>query len=120
MRTLFVIGLRVKQIGDPVAIWDSFKDAMCDDLARKLDGRDDFPVDLREPDSDVARPPHIDYDLWKIEDDMADQHVTLEELRLPVPLWDWSALDHALTLQAANNSFREKADAKREQLNADQ
>ncbi|KAG6103123.1 hypothetical protein E4U14_006431 [Claviceps sp. LM454 group G7] len=47
---------------------------------------DDIPVDLREPDSDVVRPPHIDYGLWKITDDIADQHVTLEELRLPVPL----------------------------------
>ncbi|KAG5958686.1 hypothetical protein E4U57_001203 [Claviceps arundinis] len=42
---------------------------------------------------------NIDYGLWKIADDIADQHVTLEKLRLPVPLWDWSDLDLALTIQ---------------------
>ncbi|CCE29075.1 uncharacterized protein CPUR_02766 [Claviceps purpurea 20.1] len=57
---------------------------------------------------------------WMIADDIADQHVTLEELRLPVPLWDWSQVHLALTLRAANETLRLKAFERRQKLKAGQ
>ncbi|CCE26556.1 uncharacterized protein CPUR_00024 [Claviceps purpurea 20.1] len=123
LRTLFLSGLYLRLIADPLAIWNKYKDQFCDDLERRLDRRQSIPSNLREPNGDGLREPHIDYGLYLLAESLADQHLTLADFNLPSCVGNWGSTHLELSLSGAGNTD-EDLDAValelREKLNADQ
>jgi hypothetical protein len=83
LQTLFLTGIRQQLIADPGAIWDRYKQFLCDDLACKLSytqPRVDFPLPLLDP--------HLDYGLFLLGLRVADLQRTLTDVSLPENVFD--------------------------------
>ena len=85
LRMLLVTALRLELLGDPLTIWDRFKDKFCDDLIHRLRQPGlNFPLVL-------AYPEH-DYGLFLIGQGLAEVQRTLRGCKLPENVFNWDQL----------------------------
>jgi hypothetical protein len=108
LRILFLTGLRMNLISDAANLWEKYKEALSDDLPRRLQELQ-YQRGLHLPDDlDAA---HIDYALYLIElelkDESANQIKSLRDFNLPSVQFDWQnwlpidgeQYDHMIELQ---------------------
>ncbi|CZT06983.1 uncharacterized protein RAG0_12554 [Rhynchosporium agropyri] len=112
LRTLFLTGLRQKEITEPQAICDRYKTHFCDDLALKLEGKTGFPLVLLEP--------GCDYGLWVLSDGLGDYQQPLKDFGLRSSTWDWAGKHAEWSATAQMEDLRTKAAQQIDQLNIDQ
>jgi hypothetical protein len=75
LQFLFLTGICQQSIVNPQAIWDKYKDKMCDDLKYKLQQRGiDFLLSIVDP--------HFDYSLYLLQEGLTDLEKQLAEFGL--------------------------------------
>jgi hypothetical protein len=83
LRNCFVLLLLQKAMVDPVAIWDRYKDHLCDDLKYRVENHDiDFPLPFLHP--------QHDYGLFLMQRQLLLESEDLRNFGLPTPALDWS------------------------------
>lgn len=85
LRTLFLSALRQRMFTDPLQIWTRYRVAFCDDLRHLLTQRTGFPLPLQDPE--------CDYGLYLLNQNLAGVQSTLADFGLPLPTFDWTAID---------------------------
>lgn len=116
LRSLFVTALVYGMVAEPAALWDRFKQAICDDLPHVLARQDDAPADGEDV--------HLDYGLYLIDKMLTDQLKTLADYGLPRFQHQWSVAE-GNPLLAAELRYDHTEEGRlftelRQQLNADQ
>ena len=113
LRMLFITALRHELLGDPLAIWDRFKDHFCDDLLYQLRQPPiNFPLPLLHPE--------YDYGLFLIGQELAKCQRTLEGCKLPVNTVDWSRIHASAREQEEQATSAQLGHQLQSQLNTDQ
>lgn len=112
LRTLFLTGLRHQLIPDPAAIWERYKDSLCDDLYHRLQSITGFPLILPYP--------HYDYGLFLLNLGFTDLQRTNTDFGLPIAVFDWAAIHTRSTSRADRELRAVRAAEMKAKLNRDQ
>ena len=101
LRSLFVIALLYRNITNPIALWNTFVEAICDDLKYYLSL---YPEIILQPDlPDI----HLDYSLHLLQTALAQYGKWLTDFHMPVPVGEWERI-------AGNSLITEKLQWNRE------
>ena len=103
LRSLFVVALLHGSIANPKALWEQFKDTICDDLARKLSDLEGWPETATQCSVQVW-----DYGLYLIAQLLQESHHTMAEFGLDDAVTDWGPLITAAELDDNNAAVRER------------
>ena len=121
LRSLFVTALVYGPVAEPVALWDRFKQSICDDLPRFLARQPNAPAVGEDNDAS------LDYGLYLIHRMLADHQKTLTDYGLPQFQHQWAVIAEgnnpllAAELQQYDPIEEERQFTElRQQLNADQ
>ena len=83
LRSLFVTALLYGNITDPAALWNTFAEAICDDLKYYLTLHPDI---ILQPDlQDI----HLDYGLHLLQTALAQFGKWLTDFYIPIPIGEW-------------------------------
>ena len=86
LRNLFVIALLHGSVADPLALWERFRDQICDDLPYRLRTMTGVPPDLADP--------HLDYGLYLIQQELRPYDKDLsDDFSLPRNVHAWERVD---------------------------
>ena len=96
LRNLFVIALLHGDVSNPLALWDQFRNDICDDLLYRLRSIAGVPSSLENP--------HFDYGLYLIEQDLILYDKDLSQFCLPSPVHEWNYA-HENTLLATELDY---------------
>ena len=113
LRTLFAFILHFCAVGDPLKLWEDFKDPLCDDLPRAIARFASDRPDLDFPDA------HHDYGLFLLARELQGHGRLLTDFQLPPYHAPWAQVDPVVPTDTPDID-PEAAAALCAQLNADQ
>jgi PIF1-like helicase len=116
LRSLFIFILHYCTVGDPLRLWEEFKDPLCDDLPHAIARFGSDRPDLAFPNA------HHDYGLFLLARELQGHGRSLTDFQLPTPHAPWAHVDPRPPADSADipDVDPEAAAALCAQLNADQ
>ena len=109
LRSLFVMGVTMDSVTNPVRLWELYCNTLCDDLLRRLPEQFRYPPDMVDP--------HLDYGLYLIRESIhaagGQFSAVLDDL--PTVRFDWAGgvTNRLIREECSFNTAEEEADRDR-------